>query len=44
MFSSMLQLILILAVAMFGAVGSAYAMGDAGKGPGNGGNSSGIHL
>ncbi len=30
--------ITILAVAMFGAVGSAYAMSDTGKGPGNGGN------
>ncbi|MBT3315628.1 MAG: hypothetical protein HN390_13550 [Anaerolineae bacterium] len=30
--------ITILAVAMFGAVGSAYAMADTGKGPGNGGN------
>jgi len=35
-------MIVVLAVAMFvaafGAVGSAYAMEDAGKGPGNGGN------
>ena len=31
--------ITILAVAMFGAVGSAYAMADTGKGPGNNGNS-----
>jgi hypothetical protein len=30
--------ITVLAVAMFGAVGSAYAMGDAGKGSGKGGN------
>ena len=30
--------ITILAVAMFGAVGSAYAMADTGKGPDNGGN------
>ena len=38
-------LIVVAAVAIlvvaFGAVGSAYAMGDAGKGPGNGGNGAG---
>lgn len=33
--------ITILAVAMFGAVGSAYAMADTGKGPGNGGGGNG---
>ena len=36
--------ITIVAVAMFGAVGSAYAMADTGQGPGNGGNGAGDGL
>ena len=37
----MTVLAIAIFVSMFGAVGSAYAMSDTGKGPGNGGNTGG---